>query len=505
MRGIIIGASLAMLGLSPVAVRAEDSVGPERISGLIQNLSSPKFLERDRANRELRRLGEPALKQLKSSLDSRDYEVRERVALAIQFIEQKLANDRLLLAPTIRLKFDKMPLDQAIAEVAKLTGIQFKLDPKSTKDPNQAITLDTGEVPYWEGVEQFLAVAGLTEVALAAPANTQPQPYYEQQQLGGFRGRPSRGSVPATDSVIRLIEGKSPLSASTATLIRVKALPRESQNSGSVKGSSHIVLNLEVTPAPTLLWQGVVNVDARKVVDDRGIALAQSHTHNPASPNKTVWMDGMQAQVFQGGQRQVIIQGNVQIWSNVDGMPNPGVQVNPRHVPIALLTKDSTSKVLKELHGVITAEVLTPPEAIVTIDDILKVKAKESTRKNDYQMAIEDRVDNANGSISYRVRVRMPAQNFLMQMQGRRGGFAQVDSTVAAQPNLQLQDAAGKAIAGINMQIMEQSFDGITQTSLYTFVVPAKNTGLERAKLAVVGRRIATVEVPFSLKDVPLP
>ena len=51
---------------------------------------------------------------------------------------------------------------------------------------------------------------------------------------------------------------------------------------------------------------------------------------------------------------------------------------------------------------------------------------------------------------------------------------------------------------------MEQSFDGISQMSMYSLTI-SKKANPEPAKLVVVGRRLATVEVPFALRNVPLP
>ena len=269
--------------------------------------------------------------------------------------------------------------------------------------------------------------------------------------------------------------------------------------------SNQLMLYLEVTPAPALLWQGVVNVDVRKVVDDRGVLLAQSHTHNPLDgSNNTVWMDGIQ--IIQQGQAQIIIQGgqgNVQIW-NTGEVPLQPNAPNPRHVPIALLAKDSNAKVLKELEGIITAEVLTGPEPIVTLDNILKAATKVIVQKGEYQIEVVDRSET-NDQIRLRIRIRMPVRNDFIAFQGRGARLAQADGVgFGGQTQIQLQDASGKLLNTPSMQLMEQSFDGMTQTSLYSLTI-SKKANPEPARLAVVGRRLATVEVPFALKNVPLP
>ncbi len=506
MRASVVGAALSALLALPIAARA-DEPRPEKVAGLIERLGSSKFQDRERADRELRQIGEPALKQLKQAVQSKDIEVRERAIAAIEFIERKIENDRLLLAPKLRLKYEDTPLQDAIADLSKKTGLKYQLDPNSNKSAKQPVTLDTGEVPYWEAVEKFLAATGLMEVPPPVQANPHGQLYFETQQFRGgvrTRGFGRGGSQPPAQSVIKLVDAKSPLSASTSTLIRVKAIPKEASASGAVKGSNHLVLHLEVTPAPALAWQGVVNVDVRRVVDDRGIALAQSHTHSVLDGvNNTVWMDGMPVQILQQGQAQIIIQGNVQVWGDVPA--TQPVQNNPRHVPVALLVKENTAKMLKELHGVITAEVLTPPAPIVVLDNILKATAKDAVHKGEYQLQIEERTEDAN-NIRLRFRVRTPVRNNFIAFQGGPGGgFFQADAMgQVGQVQIQIQDKSGARLNVNNMGLMEQSFDGVTQTSVYTVVIPKKGIG-EPAKLAVVGRRQATVEVPFALKNVPLP
>jgi hypothetical protein len=512
MRTFVVGATLLTLFIAPRAQGADERSNAEPVAGLIRALSSSKYTERDKAARELRRIGEPALKQLKDAALSTDIEVRERALATIQVIEQKIENDKLLLAPKLHLKYDKTPLQEAVADLARKTGLKYQLDPKSAKDPKQPINLDTGEVPYWEAIERFLVATGLTEVAPPAPANNQGQLYYDlqpRQFRGGLRrgGGGSQPPQPQVETAIKLIDAKTTLSAATATLIRVKALPTDAVGSGVVKGSNHLMLQLEVTPAPALTWQGVVNVDVRKVVDERGVALVQSHTHNPlGGAENTIWMDGG-IQIIQQGQAQIIIQGgggNVQIWNTGD-VPNQPSATNPRHVPVALLARDSTTKVLKELEGVITAEVLTPPQPVVTLDNLLKVKSKDMAQKGDYQLEVVDRTETGD-QIRLRVRVRMPVRNDFLAFNGRAVRFAPANdwSYQPGQNQVQLQDASGKPISNVSMQLMEQSFDGITQTSLYSFTISRK-ANPEPAQFVVVGRRVATVEIPFALKNVPLP
>ncbi len=489
-----------ILGLASclLATTMAGAAEADRVAAAIDNLGHARFQVRQQAALELISSGESALKPLQAALASRDEEVRHRAEAIVRIIENKMRNDALIRAPKLRLKYDNMPLDQALADLSQKSGLPLILDPKAVKNPKQPVTLDSGDVPYWEAIEKFLAAAGIAEV-VEAPKPPQPENMYGRNVRWSV---PRSGQAPAPDKRIHLIETKSALPASTDTILRIKVLPKEAAGSGITKGSNEINFLLDVTPAPSLAWRGCLSVDVRKAIDERGVNLAQSYirgtgTAEQAMANGGIWMqNGM---MFQ---QQVIINGNAQIFFDDGSMPAANFG-NPRHVPVTLLGKESGSKVLKELHGVITAQVLTAPQPILTIDNIHKATSKDKVENGEYRLQMSEKSMDKAGYVQLRFQLEMPVHNNNLGIVQPFGWPNDLQGS--EQPTITFQDSNGKPIKNVSLNIFEQSFNGTTQSSQYVAVVPAQGKEGELVKLVLMGRQTVSIEVPFILKNVPLP
>jgi hypothetical protein len=415
----------------------------------------------------------------------------------------------MIRAPRLQLKYDGKPLDEALADLSLKTGLPFILDPKSNKNSKQPITLDTGDVPYWEAVEKFLTVAGLVEVIEAPKPGQQNQVY--NQWNGNIQFNMVRnGPVPAADKRIRLIETKSPLPAAVDSIVRIKVLPTDAPGSAVTKGSNEISFVLNVTPAPSLTWQGCLGVDVRKAIDERGLSLAQSHLRGTgaiATGDEEAFANLVFAPQGAMVMKQVIVNGGGQIWLGDDGAmqgQNPG---NPRHVTVTLLGKEARSKTLKELHGMVTAQVLTPPQALLTIENIHKTTSKDKVENGDHRIQIAEKSTDKAGFVRLRFRLETPVSNDVGNQFGwglNRGGIVG-DFAFSEQPTIVFEDAGGKTIKNVSLNIVEQSFNGKTQSSEYVAVVHTRGNGAETVKMMLTGRKSVCLEVPFVLKNIPLP
>src|SRR5262249_11454573 len=158
--------------LFALPVQAEEKAATEAIATNIQNLGHPRFTVREQAARNLVQQGEPALKALKPALASPDEEIRQRAALIIKAIETRMQNAAILRAPNLRLQYENKPLDEVVADLSKKTGLAFVVDPK-VANAKRPITIDTGEVAFWEAVEKVLVAGGLVESFEAAPTAAQ--------------------------------------------------------------------------------------------------------------------------------------------------------------------------------------------------------------------------------------------------------------------------------------------------------------------------------------------
>src|SRR5262249_32336051 len=160
----------------------------------VQGLAHPRYAEREKAARDLVVVGEPALKALRAASTSADPELRMRAAAIAEQIDRALRSERLLAAPKIAIKLDKVPLQQAVNEVGKKTGLRFQLEPTKDADFRRPVTIDTGEVPFWDAVQAFYTAAGLMENYLARPGG--PAQSDDMQRIRAVRRLQMMTEVP---------------------------------------------------------------------------------------------------------------------------------------------------------------------------------------------------------------------------------------------------------------------------------------------------------------------
>src|SRR5256885_2732282 len=137
LRGRLLALAGVALLASPLAAES-----PDPYEAKVRALAHPRYVEREKAARELAAAGEPALKALKAALTSSDEELRVRAAVVAEKIEHAARSKRLLVPPTLALRFDKTPLDQAINEVGQKTGLRLMIDRSQIKDFKRPVTLE---------------------------------------------------------------------------------------------------------------------------------------------------------------------------------------------------------------------------------------------------------------------------------------------------------------------------------------------------------------------------
>ena len=100
--------------------------------------------------------------------------------------------------------------------------------------------------------------------------------------------------------------------------------------------------------------------------------------------------------------------------------------------------------------------------------------------------------------------------NFPIQMKGRVRQFIRLQSRSRGQswtaPRLQGPRCGRIPVRGLSSRVTSGSYDGTTMTQdvRLTFDKPA-TVGDDQLSLVLMGKRAAVVEMPFVLKDVPLP
>src|SRR5207247_422067 len=121
------------------------------------------FAAREAAMTALDQLGGTALPALKAALRSSDAEVQWRAEEVAQRIERRLEVQRLLKPRTVRLSYKDTPVAEAVADFAQKTGFQVQILDAERAKITRKITLDTGDVPFWQAYQRLCEAAGLVE------------------------------------------------------------------------------------------------------------------------------------------------------------------------------------------------------------------------------------------------------------------------------------------------------------------------------------------------------
>jgi hypothetical protein len=303
---------------------------------------------------------------------------------------------------------------------------------------------------------------------------------------------------------IVLVDGKDPkLPTCYNGAVRIRALPAGTEIPGVAKSKDEIQVVLQVTPEPKLQWRQALGVRVDKAVDDQDQNLTQVVAKGDEQGNPAVGVIGIG--------RGPIARPMIRF---------PGV--NNTQVAVRLKKAEKDSKTLKQLNGSISAQVLTPAETLMSVDKVLKAKG-ESAKGEGGSLKVLDVSTDDKGAVTLQVEIEMPPD--VVPTQGQAtfpnnalpgggpvppapgGGLVRVP---AAQPTytggfqgLSLVDEKGQSlplrVTGSKTQRAGNAF--VTEHALV--YQPEKGQG-EAAKLLFSASRLATVEVAFTLKDVPV-
>jgi hypothetical protein len=493
----------ALLVVSDVSAQtAADKDEAARLARLIDRLGSDDFREREEATRDLDQFGPRALEALRKAAASLDAEVHRRASGLVAAIQRREETKRMLEPKQVHLLFRDTPVPDALDDFARRTGYTLVLAEGRQKLADRKVTLDTGVVPFWEAFDQFCRQAGVVEPALLPPDSHQTDPAVPdvQQQAEMWIGRRTVSYPPqpaAQDtSRLTLVAGKTPVLPTTlAGALRIRVLPAGTPLPGHLPADGDKLLPVEVTPEPGLGWQGVLGLRITRASDDRGRKVT------PGAPYVGFTDEGMDynGAVFLGG------------------MPYGVAPVNesaPRAIPVCLHAGDDSARAIRELHGVVTVQVQTPLQPLLTVDNVLQASGKAVSGEYGGLLKVGTVMRAKNGQVHLRVHLEPPPQegdvaDLMPGGRARRINRALVMWRMAQMapemPDLRLLDAKGQpwkrveeprqpsgAAAGVvGAQDYEPKFE------------PGPGQG-EPARLVFMGRRTLVLDVPFTLRDVPL-
>jgi hypothetical protein len=451
---------------------------------LIRQLGSEEFRQRQEASRGLERLGASALPALQQAAQTdADPEICRRAEELVRLISHQVENARLLKPKLVRLVYKDTAVPAAVADFAAKTGFKIELQGDTSRISGRRITLDTGAVSFWEALDQFCRQAGLSERSTAAAASPRGQ------RAGQVIIRETRYGTPQpSDNRLHLVDGPpSQLPAWRSSSVRVRALSPATPLPGLVKTADETFVSLDVLPEPALAWDGVIDVRIDRAIDDQDQQLGQAATQLPAAHL---------------GNDMVFMANGMVITDDGSYMPGPRGQV-----PVRLQRGERPSKFLKELAGSVAVRVLKA-EALVTVERLLQaggqkvrgvdgdsIKVLDITRRPSDRVAVRVQVVSQQGLFGGNRVVRANGNVIVI-----RGG----GSFTSASTRLAVLDAAGKPLPVSPLQRgLNANANGIMEEELeLTFTASAQAGDL---KLILNGQRAHSLDVPFTLKDVPLP
>jgi len=478
---LVVGAVCALP--APAAPPAQPSF--EQFNALVARLGSGKFKERQAAARELDALGAAALDPLRTAASDPDAEVRRRAAELAAHIEKRIEMAQVLAPKRLRFVCKDKPVLDAVAEFSRKTGFAVQIDPTArAKLGNRRVTLDGGETTFWDAFEKLCDKAGLVE----AVPKTKPQTVNEY--ANGMRMVSYYNPYGRTVSGPVMLEDGKPerLPACRAGAVRIKVLSPRIPLLGHARDEGETLFGLEVEHEPQVQWQGVVGMRILKAIDDHGLNLAQ--------PN-----------LYVGDAVSSPYEGMV-VWTMEGNYTTPQPK-DPRQVPVHLRLPRYRPQKLRELSGIISAQVVSPPMPLITVPDLLKAVGRTVHGPDGHLLKVIDAKPLANGQIRLQVRTETRGPNFagapgmvfvrggvVMESGGAHGG---------GPGNLALKDAKGRdyRLVKVEKQRWEEGPAGTNQE--WTVVYQGPRNQAEAVRLVYTGTRTLVIDVPFTLKDVALP
>jgi hypothetical protein len=359
------------------------------------------------------------------------------------------------------------------------------------------------------------------------PAPAPAQPVQIQVQIQLQPAQPAlpirRGPVGApgfNGGAIVLVDGKhTPVPSQVEGAIRIRAVNNQNllANFGSVADGEIGVL-FEVRPELRIQVQQLLGVNVDRAQDNLDQILTPiTVSNNVIGPNTLPVLKGQLAQP-------------------AIARPYPGngyYGVGANYIPVRLKKADKEAKSLKELRGTVSMKIRTPVEEIAAVEKVLKAKGEAVKGKGDATMKIIDVVKEENGDIKVEVEMKFsneiqpnaqavqfngqpqpqPLPGVRPQLapaiqpvppQGAPGGGFGTAVVVHNYLGLELLDAKGVAIPLLQMANNRNQWQANVRTAVATLVFRPAKEQAEAEKLVFMGTRLAAVEVPFLLKDVPV-
>jgi len=555
---LFLGLSLCSLGQGQSPAKGDK----ERIADLVNKLGSSKYGEREKAFKELEALGQPALEALREAAKSgTDLETTRRAGDLVRKIEEKVLTASILAPKRVRLNFHDEPALDAVKQLAKQSGYLVLVDGDHKAVAQRKVSLETGEVTFWEALDQLCAKAGLVErvttntTGVSKPYSPRPLPRNFKPVKGNPAPAPPQAQPappqpaqpqpaqpqPAQPQVAPLQAAQPKVPAAPPKANGIKVQPAQVQlqlqsvvgpTTVVVQGPSQIRLMPGSPQAVPTCYAGAVRL--RLVPPSAGQLQAKTSSEfmlvldvaaEPRLQNFTlVGQPRFDKVLDDQGQALTVLLDDV-VPANPNAVGN--VPMNAAAVLIAssaprpqrevlfrIKQGDKSAKTLKEVTGSVTAKVTLPAEPLIVVDDILNSQGQAVKGKHGGSVQIQN-VEKLDGG---KVRIKLalenvpgPNNNMPGAIQIIGGGGVQIQGLVIGSAGGRntggvpdLEDEKGRKFEVVQVPQRSLRIQNGTVSQEFTIVyAPTPEMG-DAARLVLRGQRDATIQVPFLFDNVPV-
>jgi hypothetical protein len=475
-----------------------------RIEVLVRKLGSSSFVQREQARKELEVIGTPALEPLRRANKTADAETNRRIAEMIRLFEEQLLTRQILAPKEVHLKLTGVAVQQAITELANVSGYPIQFQGDATKFADKKITLDSGKLAFWEALDRVCEQAGLMDRIDLAVQVTTDDPIVLRGKKGGIR-RIQQFPLPAPappGPIVLVHRGNEKSIVSYAGAVKTEL--RISRKPGAKEMNLLFVVSAEPRLLNnTLLGQPIID----KAFDDQSRIL-QTVPDVPKADTNNV--DELQ---------QLAAQGLI--------TTDFGMQVSSRRsTQIRVKDGEQTAKQLKELAGKLTLQLDLQNETLARIDKVLEAAGKSAGAANGGTMKVHSVKKLAGGVIEVQVSLENLAANpfgpnIIVNANGGiiiRGNVA-INGGIVIGPNgmringgngnrsdlPDLVDSKGKKfeLGDVSADSFNFVNGSSSRTATILYVPHAGQT--EPRELVLFGTRTHTIAVPFRFENLPLP
>jgi hypothetical protein len=474
----------------------------ERLRTVITQLDSASFVEREKAARELEKIGGEALPALRKALGTpRSPETRRRIEAVVDVIERR-ERSAMLLAPTrLRLNVKDINVPDAVAALVRLSGHPIYLSEAASANA-ALVTLDTGETTYWDAFARLCKAGRLVENDAVMP------PYNVTQPITREFPRQILDAPPG----MHLAVGTA-LDVPTAIVgsVRFRILKVAPASKGAVD------LVVEISAEPRLHGLEQAGNPEAKLIDETGRSLKQILT----AENQ---LTQSQRQVNQllthrtGNWAAMLLDGA--IITEASFTTAAPVGMGPIRTTIRLQQGEEKSRSIKDLTGKILLQTNAETTPIV-IDKILGAAGRSASSNDGGRLVIQRVETMPNKDVRIDLTWEHPVNAGGLGTRAMLSGSKGKGKTVFAR-NIEMTDGHDRRTipftgAPVLMDVAGKAWGLAEWTSHRWVVTIGKMThhvtlvyrpGPDQkapSRLSLPVLQAFIFEVPFAFKDVPLP